>query len=217
MVHHQIQTLVSVPPWSPEAVAFLRSQLENVEVDKHVTEEFHHTSKELKGKEKEWDKWAHMAGFAWRRTSAIKQVNLRLAWSIVMIKKFITNFLIMMPYIIFSIPSPVPFSVPSSIPSSVPSSSVLMPSILDVLKWLTVTITTSHRRLAQKKIQVSYQEQENVGYPGQSQNEPRCKHDCRESHTGQFPSPVLMKLDQMNHSIWCDSDGIYNRIAGKKI
>jgi len=39
---------VSPPPPSPDALAFLRSQLANVEVDRHAEEEFHRTSEAKK-------------------------------------------------------------------------------------------------------------------------------------------------------------------------
>lgn len=59
------------PPPSPDVLAFLRSQLENVKVDKHAEEECHRISEKLRGEEIEWRKSGNRAseraGFAARR------------------------------------------------------------------------------------------------------------------------------------------------------
>ena len=81
---------VSLPP-SPDALAFLQSQLENVEVDRHTEvdrhaeEEFHLTSEKLRGEEIDWRKSENRAsertGFAARSwTRAIKEVDFRLRY-----------------------------------------------------------------------------------------------------------------------------------------
>ena len=59
------------PSPSPDALAFLRNQLENVEVDEHAEEEFHRTSEQLRAEEIDWRKSRNRAfrrvGFAARR------------------------------------------------------------------------------------------------------------------------------------------------------
>jgi hypothetical protein len=139
---------VSLPP-SPDALAFLQSQVENVKVNRHAEEDFYSTSKKLRGEEIDWhnsgNRLTERAGFA------IK-VDFRLRYQSGPLSSRHPGLIL---YNIFF----------RRVSYRIPLGCAMTLSISDRLKWVyIVTITIRRWKLGQKKkIWASDQVQENIG------------------------------------------------------